>query len=104
MVARSQNRGTNNRRTTAAHVEAGAASVSEGAEGMAHAGVELFHSEDPGQPCGMVVNAAPAPNGGFDLLAEIKLTALEQGSVHLGAADGPVLAFQPLPYALPSEV
>jgi hypothetical protein len=51
----------------------------------------------------MVVNAAPAPNGGFDLLAEIKLTALEQGSVHLGAADGPVLVFQPLPYALPSE-
>jgi hypothetical protein len=37
-------------------------------------------------------------------LAEIKLAALESGAVHLGAADGPVLAFQPLPYALPSEV
>jgi len=104
VVARSQYRGTIKRRTTVAHVAAGAASVSnEGADGMAHAGVELYHSEDPGQPCGMVVNAAPAPNGGFDLLAEIKLTALEQGSVHLGAADGPVLVFQPLPYALPSE-
>jgi tRNA-modifying protein YgfZ len=67
-------------------------------------GAELFHADDPEQPCGMIVNAAPAPAGGFDLLAEIKLAALESGSVHLGAADGPLLAFQPLPYALPSEV
>ena len=29
-------------------------------------GDELFHSDDPGQPCGMVVNAAPAPDGGVD--------------------------------------
>jgi folate-binding protein YgfZ len=97
VVARSQYRGTIKRRTTVAHVDAGPAAA-------AHPGVELFHSEDPGQPCGMVVNAAAAPNGGVDLLAEIKLTALEQGAVHLGAADGPLLVFQPLPYALPSEV
>ncbi|WP_116140529.1 YgfZ/GcvT domain-containing protein [Trinickia diaoshuihuensis] len=95
VVARSQYRGTIKRRMALAHVAA---------EEPVSAGTELFHSDDPGQPCGMVVNAAGAPKGGFDVLAEIKLAALESGSVHLGAADGPELVFQPLPYALPSEV
>jgi tRNA-modifying protein YgfZ len=67
-------------------------------------GAEIFHSADPEQPCGMVVNAAAAPEGGVDVLVEVKLAALEGGSVHLGAADGPVLTFLPLPYGLPTEV
>ncbi|SDB95617.1 CAF17-like 4Fe-4S cluster assembly/insertion protein YgfZ [Paraburkholderia lycopersici] len=96
IVARSQYRGTIKRRTALASVAAGL--------DAAHAGVELFHSDDPGQPCGMVVNAAAAPDGGVDLLAEMKLAALETGSVHLGAADGPTLRVLPLPYALPAEV
>lgn len=96
VVARSQYRGTIKRRTALASVAAG--------RELAHAGAELFHSDDPGQPCGMVVNAAAAPDGGVDLLAEIKLAALETGSVHLGSADGPALRVLPLPYALPAEV
>src|SRR5471030_2868634 len=92
VVARSQYRGTIKRRTSLAHVD------------TAKAGDELFHSDDPGQPCGLVVNVAPAPGGGVDALVEIKLAALEQGSIHVGAADGPALKFSPLPYALPSEV
>ncbi|MGV7246441.1 CAF17-like 4Fe-4S cluster assembly/insertion protein YgfZ [uncultured Caballeronia sp.] len=92
VVARSQYRGTIKRRTSLAHAE------------MAKAGDELFHSDDPGQPCGLVVNVASAPDGGVDALVEIKLAALEQGSVHVGAADGPVLKFSPLPYAFPTEV
>ncbi|QGZ61495.1 CAF17-like 4Fe-4S cluster assembly/insertion protein YgfZ [Paraburkholderia acidisoli] len=96
IVARSQYRGTIKRRTALASVAAGL--------DLARAGAELFHSDDPGQPCGMVVNAAAAPDGGVDLLAEIKLAALENGSVHLGAADGPALRVLPLPYALPTEV
>jgi len=95
VVARSQYRGTIKRRTSLASV---AASVD-----AARPGVELFHSDDPGQPCGMIVNAAAAPDGGVDLLAELKLAALESGSVHLGAADGPALRILPLPYALPTE-
>jgi folate-binding protein YgfZ len=91
VVARSQYRGTIKRRTSLAHVDA------------AKPGDELFHSDDPGQPCGLVINVAPAPEGGVDALVEIKLAALDQGSVHVGAADGPALAFSPLPYALPSE-
>jgi hypothetical protein len=91
VVARSQYRGTIKRRTSLAHVD------------KAAPGNELFHSDDPGQPCGLVINAAPAADGGVDTLVEIKLTALENGSVHVGAADGPTLAFLPLPYALPGE-
>jgi tRNA-modifying protein YgfZ len=91
VVARSQYRGTIKRRTSLAHVE------------HAAPGNELFHSDDPGQPCGLVINAAPAADGGVDALVEIKLAALENGSVHVGAADGPTLVFLPLPYALPSE-
>jgi len=95
VVARSQYRGTIKRRTALAHVA--------GETDTVHAGIELFHSDDPGQPCGMIVNAAAAPAGGVDALVEIKLAALDSGTVHLGAADGPTLAFDALPYAWPTE-
>jgi folate-binding Fe-S cluster repair protein YgfZ len=96
VVARSQYRGTIKRRTSLANVTGELETVK--------AGTELFHSADPGQPCGMVVNAASAPEGGVDVLVEIKLAALEGGRVHLGAAEGPVLTFLALPYGLPTEV
>ncbi|WP_206998426.1 CAF17-like 4Fe-4S cluster assembly/insertion protein YgfZ [Trinickia mobilis] len=96
IVARSQYRGTIKRRMALANVAGELAEVG--------AGGELFHSDDPGQPCGQIVNAASAPEGGVDALVEIKLAALESGSVHLGAADGPVLRFLPLPYSLPADV
>jgi tRNA-modifying protein YgfZ len=96
VVARSQYRGTIKRRTSLANVAGELETVK--------AGAELFHSNDPGQPCGMVVNAASAPEGGVDVLVEIKLAALEGGTVHLGAAEGPALTFLTLPYGLPTEV
>jgi folate-binding protein YgfZ len=96
VVARSQYRGTIKRRMALANVAGETESVVPGAE--------LFHSDDPGQPCGMLVNTAAAPDGGVDALVEIKLAALENGTVHLGSADGPALAFLPLPYALPAEI
>jgi hypothetical protein len=96
VVARSQYRGTIKRRARLAHIDG------PGTDAIVP-GAELFHSDDPEQPCGMVVNLAFAPAGGVDCLAELKLAALESGSVHAGTADGPKLSFLPLPYALPTE-
>jgi tRNA-modifying protein YgfZ len=90
VVARAQYRGTIKRRMRLAHAD------------TAHAGAELFHSDDPGQPCGTVVNAAAAPGAGVDCLIEVKLAALDSGTVHVGTPDGPALSFLPLPYPLPA--
>src|SRR6185437_3014987 len=49
VVARSQYRGTIKRRTSLANIATDLSTVAPG--------TELFHSDDPGQPCGMVVNA-----------------------------------------------
>ncbi|CBJ37987.1 putative aminomethyl transferase [Ralstonia solanacearum CMR15] len=89
VVARSQYRGTLKRRMQRAHVDA-----------PTSAGAEVFSAADPNQPCGMVVNAAMAPDGGTDLLVELKLDALDT-VIHLATADGPVLTLQSLPYAIP---
>lgn len=91
IVARSQYLGKLKRRMMPASVDAT----------QADAGAEVFSSADPDQPCGMIVNAERNDRGGFDCLVELKLAALNQGTVHLGAADGPVLRFAALPYPLP---
>ena len=76
--------------------------------------MHLFHSDAPppspgakvfgavfgDQACGAVVEAAPSPDGGSDLLAVVQLSALD-GPLHVGTPDGPVLAPLALPYALP---
>lgn len=67
------------------------------------AGMEVFSSADPQQPCGKVVNAAPNLQGGADCLVEIKLAVLEDGTVHLGSPSGVALAFHALPYPLPDS-
>lgn len=90
VVARSQYRGTLKRRMWRVHSEGDVPAPA----------AEIFRPEDPGQPCGMVVNAAPAPQGGWDGLAELKIDAAT-GALHLGAADGPALATRALPYEVP---
>jgi len=89
VVARSQYRGTIKRRM---HLFA--------TNGSAQPGQEVFHSNDPAQPAGMVVNAADVAGSGCRLLAEVKLAVLEGGSLHLGSADGPLLQRLPLPYPI----
>jgi folate-binding protein YgfZ len=69
----------------------------------ARAGDEVFASDDPSQPSGMIVNAAPNGQGGADALVEIKLAALEQEVRH-GSAGGTPLSFLPLPYDLDAAV
>ena len=92
IVARSQYRGTLKRRAFVLHAAA-----------PAEPGQAVFHSEDPGQPAGQVALAGQLPGTGPVLLAELKLAALESGSLHLGAADGPLLTRGELPYAIPAE-
>lgn len=55
---------------------------------------------DSTEPVGLVVSAAPAPQGGYDLLAEIRLESVEAGTVRLQATDGPAIELLPLPYSL----
>lgn len=89
VVARSQYLGKLKRRMRLASVQAP----------LAAAGMEVFSEADPGQPCGMVVNAERNPQGDWDLLVEIKLD-LANAPVHLGAPDAALLQFADLPYAL----
>nr|WP_238531421.1 folate-binding protein [Collimonas fungivorans] len=90
IVARSQYLGKLKRRAVLASVAA---------TGIA-AGTEVFSSADPDQPCGMIVNAEADSAGSSRCLLEIKLAALENGTVHLGSTAGPQLQFQALPYSI----
>ncbi len=56
------------------------------------------------QSCGTVVNAAPAPTGGSDLLAVLQWAAHDAGDLHLGTPDGPLLVPRSLPYEVPLPV
>lgn len=89
IVARSQYLGKLKRRMALATV----------ANGAVRAGDEVFAADDPGQPAGMIVDAAPNGVDGSDVLVELKLAALD-GAVSHGAAGGTPLRFLPLPYAV----
>lgn len=89
VVARSQFRGTLKRRAFVAHADAALA-----------AGDEIFGSSGDDQPVATVVQAAAAPQGGFDAIICAQLSAVAEGALHLHSADGPELTLLPLPYTL----
>ncbi|WP_348755397.1 folate-binding protein [uncultured Aquincola sp.] len=89
VVARSQYRGTTKRRAALFELDA-----------AAQPGQEVFDAQDPGQPAGMVINASAGQPA--TALVEVKLAALDEARLHLGAADGPALRPLALPYPLPS--
>lgn len=93
VVARSQFRGALKRRATLAR-----------AEHPLEAGMEIFHSEDPSQPCGLVAQAAPAPHGGWDAIVSVQTSAMEAGTLTAGGPGGPVLSLQSLPYPLLTDI
>lgn len=90
IVARSQYLGKLKRRMFLAHVDVEAAP-----------GDPLYSADMDGQATGTVVNAAPAPAGGFDVLAVAQVESANTQTLHLKAADGAALTLKPLPYALP---
>jgi folate-binding Fe-S cluster repair protein YgfZ len=66
-------------------------------------GTDLFPAGNESSSAGKVVSAQPSPNGGVDLLAVLQINNVEAGPIHLGAADGPELQFEELPYSVALE-
>ncbi len=93
VVARSQYRGTIKRRMFLFECDA-----------LAQPGQEVFDSRDASQPAGLVVNAAPLARAtGSAALVEVKLAALDAGSLHLASVDGAPLRRGALPYTVPND-
>ena len=92
VVARSQFRGTLKRRGYLAH----SASAMQ-------AGQEIFDAAETSQPCGIVVQAAAAPGGGFDAIVSLQ-TSAAGASLLLGQAGGPALQLLLLPYPLLEDI
>jgi folate-binding protein YgfZ len=93
VVARSQFRGTLKRRAFIAHADSELA-----------AGQEVFQASDPEQPAGVIAQAAPAPDGGWDAIVSLQLSAAQAGDLHAGSAAGAALQLLPLPYLLLADV
>ena len=102
IVARSQFRGTIKRRAYLFETD-----------GPIAVGQEVFHSSDAAQPAGLVVNMARNPGAsGFSALVEVKMAALESGSLHTGVVQGgaegsttgSTLNLCALPYAMTLEI
>ena len=93
VVARSQFRGTLKRRAFIVHADA-----------VLRAGQEVFHESDPTQPTGTVAQAAPSPDGGFDAIVSMQVSAAESGRLTAGSVDGPALSLLPLPYELLADI
>lgn len=64
------------------------------------AGDRLYSTEFGAQSTGMIVSAAAAPAGGYDVLAVVNISSTAAGKVHWNGFDRPELAFLPLPYNL----
>lgn len=90
VVARMQYLGKLKRRMYRAHIDT---------EERPAPGTELFSpSSESGQGAGRIVDAAPAPDGGFEVLAVLQISSAEAGDLHLQSADGPTLTLMDLPY------
>jgi hypothetical protein len=93
IVARTQYLGKLKRRMYLAHVDG---------NGPPMPGDALYTPDMEGQASGMVVNAAPAPEGGFDLLAVAQIDSISAHQpIHWKSVDGPVLSLKKQPYPLP---
>jgi folate-binding protein YgfZ len=92
IVARMQYLGKLKRRMFLAHLDSSDAP---------QAGDELFSADMEGQSSGMIVNAAPAPGGGNDVLASVQISSHDTQAIHWKSLQGEELQFLPLPYPLP---
>jgi folate-binding protein YgfZ len=68
------------------------------------AGQEVFAAGDPGQPAGLVAQAARAAEGGWVGLVSVQISAIEAGGLHARAVGGPALTVEPPPYPLLEDI
>jgi folate-binding protein YgfZ len=92
VVARSQFRGTLKRRAYLVHADAALA-----------VGAEIFHTADAEQPCGTVVQVAPAPEGGWDAIVSLQIAAAAD-ALRAGTPEGTALTLRALPYELLADI
>jgi folate-binding protein YgfZ len=60
---------------------------------------EIFAADNAQQSAGKLVSAAPHPDGGYAMLVVLQIASAEGDTgLHLGAADGPQLELETLPY------
>jgi folate-binding protein YgfZ len=92
IVARTHYRGGLKRRMVRAHGEGAAPAPGE----------SVFSTSFGEQVAGIIANAAPASDGGFDALVVAQLESIANADLHLRSLDGPALSLFPLPYPLPA--
>lgn len=92
VVARSQFRGTLKRRAYIVH-----------ADQPLNAGQEVFAASDAEQATGTVVQAAPAPQGGWDAIVSMQIQSAQE-ALTAGSPEGVALTVQSLPYALLEDI
>ena len=88
IVARTHYLGKVKRRTQLAHIPA---------TGIAPQAGEVISTVNSQDAVGQIVRSAPAPDGGYDVLAEIRLESLESGGLQW---QGVALEIQEMPYSL----
>src|SRR5262249_20643493 len=86
IVARTHFLGTLKQRMYRAHL----------GSGEPRAGDKLYSADLGEQASGTVVSAAPAPEGGFDLLAAMRIASAKSGGMRWKTPDGPELELLPL--------
>ena len=72
-----------------------------GGNAGAQPGDKLYSADTGEQATGMIVNAAPSPEGGQDVLAVVQIASFDGGDVRLASPTGPRLKFLALPYKIP---
>jgi len=97
IVARTQYLGKLKQRLFSAHLPRPAAASTT--EALPRPGDLLFTADFDGQSTGMIVDAAPAPGGGFDLLAVLRTDSAARHPVHWQHAEGALLERLRLPDA-----
>ena len=96
IVARSHYRGTLKKRMALGQI----ARQSDGlATNSLKAGMDVYQSQHPEQPCGRIINVASTSDM-THILFEVTFEAMDHDVLSAGSATGPVIQLMPLPYSL----